>query len=211
MIDTIIQTVRDTVYIKGADALDILNKTNDFYDSAWNKLIIGATTICIVAGGFIPLLVNWYQQRIIKMEGDKLIKEMQDKMNVSLNEYSSLLIPTLNKKMRLIEDRAIGFNFHNEGLIYRQTKYYNNAFFPLLQAINSFIMCEYYDNVENSIINIEILTNHITKSGIDKAISSASPVPIKVNEFMNELYAICDDKHKNLILRLITWYTNLKP
>jgi len=74
-VDTLrtIQVVRDTIYVKGADALDILNKTDNFYTNAWNRL----TIVLVIGSVLVPVAIAWFLNRQLK-SNEQSFKDMVD-------------------------------------------------------------------------------------------------------------------------------------
>ncbi len=83
MIDTLSHTaniIHDTVYIKGADALDILNKTDEFYNNAWSKLEWFIGIFAALIGGIIPIGLTFYREYQYRLNEAQLKAEFKEEL-----------------------------------------------------------------------------------------------------------------------------------
>ena len=75
MLDTL-QTILDTVRTSSSNGLDILEKVDTFYNNAWNKLIIVGSVAITIVGIVVPLIIQWYQKRTLKLSEELLKKSI---------------------------------------------------------------------------------------------------------------------------------------
>ncbi|MFD0939361.1 hypothetical protein [Pedobacter boryungensis] len=87
-IDTIrtIKTVHDTVFVNSKDSqsLDLINKVDTFYNNAWTKLAVTVTLLFIIVGIVVPLIIQWYQKKQLKLSEDRLLADISVKTSESL-------------------------------------------------------------------------------------------------------------------------------
>ena len=58
------------------DTLEIINRIDQFYDSAWDKLIIIGTISFGIVGIVVPLIIQWYQKKSLKLSEENLKTEI---------------------------------------------------------------------------------------------------------------------------------------
>ena len=69
------------------DPLDVLNKVDAFYNSAWNMLIIYTTILLALVGVILPILISWWQNRVLKFREESLKKEFLLELQNLLSEF----------------------------------------------------------------------------------------------------------------------------
>lgn len=78
----VIQMIHDTIYVKGAESLDILNKVDTLYNNAWNRLI----WVVAIFGVVLPIAISafhiWLQKNTIKMAEEKMQKKIDDNVGM---------------------------------------------------------------------------------------------------------------------------------
>ena len=81
---------------------DILNNVNAFYDTSWNHLLIYTGVLAVVIGIIVPILIQYYQTRLFRIEEENIQKRINDK--------------TSEVKCSLSEQQAIEFLKMKEGI-----------------------------------------------------------------------------------------------
>lgn len=59
--------------------LQLLERINAFYDSAWTKLVVAGTLLVVIAGFGVPVLLQWYQRKEAERREKQIVKELEDK------------------------------------------------------------------------------------------------------------------------------------
>lgn len=80
----------DTVKAPSKDSMDLLYKMDSFYNNAWTKLILVVTIAFAIIGIVVPVLIQWYQKRELKLGEEKLrddIKITVDKATKGFTKY----------------------------------------------------------------------------------------------------------------------------
>ncbi len=89
---------------KASEKLEIITKVNEFYDSAWTKLLIVGTLIGLLA----PYLINLLQSRDLKILKTKLSSELKDEFSKHLLDVNNGIdsrLQEINKKFKEHEDK----------------------------------------------------------------------------------------------------------
>ncbi|MDL2144503.1 hypothetical protein QQY79_18395 [Flavobacterium tructae] len=124
------------------ETLEILSKVNEFYDSAWNKLLIVATVI----GFLVPFIIQIYQTWILNLNKKKLEQKIKEEVEKSKNEMEIAFQNTLNDKVGEFELKLKDLSIRTE--IYLrylhatrsiENQNYFGALNDLLNALNMFL------------------------------------------------------------------------
>jgi LPS O-antigen subunit length determinant protein (WzzB/FepE family) len=67
---TIVKTVEKTT----DNSIDLINKVDSFYNSAWDKLIIVGSIAFAIIGILVPYVIQWYQKKTLKISEELLKK-----------------------------------------------------------------------------------------------------------------------------------------
>lgn len=124
------------------ETLTILEKVNSFYSGAWLQLVIYTTVMFTIIGILIPILVQFYQRRVLKLEKDSLeriIKEEIDDIGKNINTLISDEVSRQSSKIEKRINSAEGGNFHIQGNYYLDKKWYGIALSSLAIAGKSYI------------------------------------------------------------------------
>ncbi|WP_067586617.1 hypothetical protein [Endozoicomonas ascidiicola] len=112
-------------------ALEIIDKTNSFYSSAFSQLVAMTIGIIAFAGVFVPIVLSYYQSKKLKLEKNDLHDYLKKELNSvkdSLNEDIRLEVKKaiiiaeakLNEEIRSVEAGLFhiqAIHFHEAGLI----------------------------------------------------------------------------------------------
>lgn len=69
-----LQVIHDTLYIKGYENVDLINRVDLMYNNAWNKLMYFWTALAI----FIPAIILWFQNRKLKISRSELQEQITE-------------------------------------------------------------------------------------------------------------------------------------
>ncbi len=82
--------------------IEILEKLDYFYNSAWNRLVLFTTILLALVGVVIPLIISWWQSRNLKLQKAVVKKELADFFESKSNQLKEELNKTINE---LFEDK----------------------------------------------------------------------------------------------------------
>lgn len=143
--------------------LDIMNSVNTFYESAWTKLLIFITIFVTVIGVIIPIAIQWWQRRYIKLREAELKRHLSElvksEMEIVRNEIKSQVAAGENlahEKMKLLEEKllkkissASGGLFHIQGNINKQNGSIPLAIIDHTTASMTYLECKDELNLGN--------------------------------------------------------------
>lgn len=84
--------------MKEITPIEILEKLDQFYNNAWDKLIIYNTIFLAIIGVLIPFIIQWWQNRNLKIKEDVLKKELQDIFDTKYEEFTKKMINAVEEK-----------------------------------------------------------------------------------------------------------------
>jgi hypothetical protein len=93
------------------DPLDVLNKVDAFYNSAWEKLIFFAGILVAMVGIIIPILFNWLQNRTLRIHESTIKNELENDFAKKLKEVEKTLTESVETKM---SEKLKGIEFNIE-------------------------------------------------------------------------------------------------
>ncbi|OXB08563.1 hypothetical protein B0A81_09645 [Flavobacterium plurextorum] len=160
------------------ETLEILTKVNEFYDSAWSKLIF------LLAGGFailgiiMPFVIQHFQNKALKASE----KELETKYNSKLSELRQVLENDLNKKLEeqieIFKDQiekkmeknyesANASTLHMQANVNRDKKFYQSAIRDYLHSSTSYAIAEEFINLKATLTGVTYCLDFLKKSEID--------------------------------------------
>jgi hypothetical protein len=153
MIDNL-QTLFIVIQTATTELIDIVNKVDSFYNSAWNKLIIFGSISFGIIGLIVPYIIQIYQKRTLKISEELLKTEIETKIG---NVKSELLrdvdekfekhIKLLDKKLDEFKAEASARTFHLQGNVNISKKIYKSAYGDFVFAAKNYIVCKNYANL----------------------------------------------------------------
>lgn len=169
------------------DTMEILTKVNEFYDSAWNKLLIIGSLIGIV----FPVVINWYQNKSLTLQKteleDKITNEINTAKDTIKNELVSVLeekIGDYEKQIKKTTDRLTGFANHlNASNIYDK-KDYTNAFENYIYAISYYINTDENINLQRCLEYSHICLDKLPETDKENLISENF---FNLENYLNEI------------------------
>lgn len=161
-------------------AIEILEKVDAFYNSAWNKLIIAASVLIAVIGIVIPILINWWQSRTLKIREEAIraefsiqLKKYKKQIRKEMEERSKKELDKLTGKI----DRKIAFTEAGTFFIQANNFFSQNRF---KRALHSYLIAA------KNIICSDTLTN-ISKTN-DRIVETLKKVHKKDLEDLETAY-----------------------
>lgn len=172
MTDTL-KTIVNMVETKSSDSIDIINKVDSFYNNAWDKLIIIGSVAFAIVGIVVPLVIQWYQKKTLKLSEellkkemeaqigkikDDIIREMTEKIEINIKEYES--------KINRINSSTNAKAFHLQANLSIEKRNYQSALGDYITAGFDYLKCDDYQNLQ--IVLKVIATNCIPNLSIEE-------------------------------------------
>jgi hypothetical protein len=174
------------------DPIEILKSVNDFYQQAWDKLIIYTGILVAVVGIIIPILFNWLQNRTQRIREESIkneiesnlnlwIKGLEEKFNKKYEETVSKMSSELLDKVNIKAELAEAYSFHIQGNSSFATKDFYTALYSYFSAATRFLTGNEYSNLlrinDNILKSLEFSNEEVlnrldeTGNGIEKYLS----------------------------------------
>lgn len=148
------------------EEINILNQVNEFYNSAWEKLLVVGTIALTIVGIIAPIMMQWYQKRTLKLNEEHLREALRKEIEgskIQLKQEIEVLVNEKSKKVKQSLRRKVKILYYNSegGLYYVQA---NNQIDikNYYEATRSYaIAIDYYRKAKNLLLIQEILPNLI--------------------------------------------------
>ncbi|MBN3083270.1 hypothetical protein H4F49_21880 [Pectobacterium polaris] len=87
------------------DALEILDKVDSFYSKSFNALLLLIIAMIGIVGVAIPLVISFYQTRLLKKQNSELKKSIDNEVSIKLSDLkASLYLDNKNEMLKLEDD-----------------------------------------------------------------------------------------------------------
>lgn len=84
--------------MKDLTPIEILEKLDAFYNNAWDKLLLFTTIMLAIIGIVYPIIINWLQNRNLKLKEESLKKEMSLLLEVKFGKLNNDLVSSIEEK-----------------------------------------------------------------------------------------------------------------
>ena len=140
MNDTI-QAIYNAIQNSANQSIDIIEKVDSFYNNAWSKLIIVVSIMGAVVGVFIPIIIQWYQNKTIKSSEEKLASKLKEEVSQLKIEIKKELQSTIKERFEGYEDKLKAITasanakiFFSQAKISIEKNYYKTALGEIVTA-----------------------------------------------------------------------------
>lgn len=59
------------------ESIELLKSVDEFYNSAWNKLMVYSSVLIAIVGIIIPIILTWWQNRTLKIKEESIKMELE--------------------------------------------------------------------------------------------------------------------------------------
>jgi len=105
---------------------ELINQINDFYNSAWEKLLIFGSVAFTIIGIIVPLLIQWYQKKTLSIRETEIKAHFEKEIQIIKEELKKDMKLLLTEEIKVFEDKAMKIKNNSEGGLYHIQA--NNAF-----------------------------------------------------------------------------------
>lgn len=206
------------MYLNQMDPVELLEKVDAFYNSAWDKLIFVAGVFVGLIGIVVPFIVQYFQSRSLKLQEREIMIDVERQLSglkQSLveeirNEYRAEVENLRGafhievKKLNVAIDRSIDISrartLHLEAQAWLKSNDYLNASGSFFRCLRLYMKCEEYESASKVIrgLNKLILPN-LTKDNISKVFSDQDR---NQESYINELLKYSPDYLEKKIKKL---------
>lgn len=166
-------------------SLDVIDKVDTFYNNAWNKLILFGSILFAIVGVFVPLVIQWYQKRTLKLSEETLKNNLRKELTKELSE-------AIDKKFQENEQQLRSLNASaNAKILFSQAKFsveknsYKGALGEIVTASFSSLECNDYRALQEMLDFI--LNNCLPYLSIEEINDLKTANVCDLNHFLDEL------------------------
>ncbi|MBN8653501.1 MAG: hypothetical protein J0L67_18880 [Cytophagales bacterium] len=192
MIDTI-KTVNQAIERASVnDGIDLINKVDSFYNSAWDKLIIVGSVAFGVIGILVPFVIQWYQKKNLKINEELLKKYLEGQILILKSEVLSEVSKAIDNKIESFDKKIVKMNasinakaFHLQARSLFNSKLYPKALADFIVSAEEFLICEDFKNLQ-SVLQV-IQDSCLPKLSMEEINDLSISDNIDINNFLNDL------------------------
>ena len=181
--------------------IELLEKVNNFYNSAWDKLIIIGTISFGIIGIVIPLLIQWYQKKVLKLSEERLTKEIEKKTAIMQKQFKKTIQEEIENRINEYEQKIETLNassnakaFHIQANGNLEKQYFSDALVDYIIASDDYSKSEDYGNLQTTLRLI--CDECIPKLSTEEI----NDIKISENQDLNKLLETLTENDKNGIL-----------
>ena len=93
-------SIKHLLIMNELNPIEILEKVDLFYNNAWNKLIIFTTILLTIVGVVIPIIINWWQNRNLKLREKALKEDLKDFFNDELSKLKKEMETSIKEQFK---------------------------------------------------------------------------------------------------------------
>ncbi|NVO11191.1 MAG: hypothetical protein HXX16_14610 [Bacteroidales bacterium] len=187
------------------EQIDIIKQIEEFYNSAWDKLIITGSIIFAVFGIIIPFVFQFMQNRILRLQEkeirintqeqlEQLKLELQQEIRKEYQEEIKKITEEFDKKSQGLK----GMGLHLQGNSHLQAKKYKNATYDFLYAFKLYLIGEDFKNLSTiADLLLKSCFPNITKEDL---IDIFQKTDMTIEDYFNQLKEIDKNKHSQTII-----------
>jgi hypothetical protein len=135
--------------------LEIINQVNEFYNSAWEKLILIGTIAFAIVGILVPFLIQWYQKKSMNLSEERLkghikveVDKIKDALKIEMKEIFDIEVSKFEAKIEKIKNNSEAGIYHIQGTTELDKKDYQNALQSYITAAKFYVDAEDYLNLQ---------------------------------------------------------------
>jgi len=158
-LDSFRKTIIDSIALaqkKQFDSVDYIEKINNFYNSAWDKVAI----IFALVGVLAPLLINFIQLRQNEKNKDAVKASLKVELKNEFDEY-------LKSQITRIEHSSQGVSYQIQSDIFFDKEKFKESFGETVNAMTCYLIGEDYNNFINALDDLLIRFKKITKADVE--------------------------------------------
>jgi len=168
----ITKVVIDTVRASSKDSMELLYKVDAFYNNAWLKLIVAGTITFTVIGIAIPVYIQSYQNKKLKLSEDRLKANIKLEVEFALKGLQTNFEKNSESNLKKLRTEIYGCLYHVQGVQMWIQKNYSSAFRDFCKAIINYIDATETAQLESALFGLKQSLSHCTKTDVNETLKS---------------------------------------
>ena len=202
-LNTVIKTSQEL----GVNSLDVLEKVDYFYNSAWNKLVLIGSISFAIVGIVVPLLIQWYQKKVLVLSENKLKAEIKSETSKIEKRIKESVQTELEEKIKDYEKKIESLNassnakaFHLQANSSFERGEYQSALADYITASFDYLKADDFSNLQTTLrIICDNCLQHLSSEEIND-------IKIFHGEDLDKLLEELDEKDNNgTLTQQIRW------
>ena len=184
MNDTL-QVILDAIKANQYSSIDLIEKVDNFYNNAWFKLVLFGSILFALVGIFVPLFIQWYQKRTLKLSEETLKSTLKTEISKDLLTAIENKFQENEKKLKMLTASA------NAKIFFSQAKYsieknsYKGALGELISASYNSMECNDFKTIQELLDYI--LNNCLQFLSVEEINDLKTASICDLSLFLNEL------------------------
>lgn len=170
--------------------IDIITKIDSFYNNAWSKLVLFWTILFAVVGVFVPLVLQWYQKRVLALSEESIKTKIKKDLEEELMKKITLKFEENEKKINNLNASANAKIFYSQAKFNIERWYYKAALWEIVLSWFSWIECEDFKIIQE-ILDF-LLKNCLNNLSIEEINDLKTANVCDLNSFLEKLSSIDD-------------------
>lgn len=149
-----VKNIADAIQNSIANQIDIIDKVDTFYNNAWDKLILVGVVAFGIIGIIVPVIIQWYQKRTLKISEELMKKDIESQVSKMKAGILIELAPQIEGEFKKYEKKIKILNaktFLIQGKLNLEKNYYHPALGNFIAASFSFIVSDDYQNLQHAL------------------------------------------------------------
>ena len=192
--------ILDTLRLPSNESLDLISKVDTFYNNAWIKLSLTVTIFFILTGVIVPIIVQLYQKKVLKLEEQKLKAEIESselRLIAKIKEESQSTLKILTERINALESelntKVSARTNHLQAMIETGKNDYTRATYLYSLSAKSLLINKEFGNAQVALYEMTQTIKKVNKKDLDQMYKNKSYTFTTFLEEIQELGKSNDD------------------
>lgn len=128
--------------------VDIVQKVDDFYNNAWDKLLVFGSVLFAVVGIIVPIVIQWYQKQTLKISEVSLKEDLKNTLKEELQVLIESQFQKNEARLKLLNDSANAKILTAQAKFNVERNFYKSAIGEIVDAANFSLECNDFKNIQ---------------------------------------------------------------
>lgn len=133
---------------------DLIEQVDAFYNNAWNKLIVIGSVLFAVVGIFVPLFIQWYQKRTLRLSEAELRSRLKQELLDELSTEISAKFKENEKQIKMLRSAANAQIFFSQAKFSMEKNAHKAGLGELVSSAYCSMECDDYKTLQEVLEHI---------------------------------------------------------